>query len=73
MAAIQPKPAFGPMFQVVTERQGSGVRLIKESPHIPFEPGTADLCFWWRRGRVGCSLFTNSGGPSARRVSIGVV
>ena len=50
MAAIQPKPAFGPMFQVVTERQGSGVRLIKESPHIPFEPGTADLCFWWRRG-----------------------
>ena len=38
------------MFQVVTERQGSGVRLIKESPHIPFEPGTADLCFWWRRG-----------------------
>ena len=64
VVAIQPKPAFAPVFQVVTAREGSGVVLIKESPRSSFEPGETDLCSWWRRGRVGCSLFDNNGGSS---------
>ena len=50
MVAIQPKPAFAPVFQVVTAREGSGVILIKESRETSFEPGETDLCSWWRRG-----------------------
>ena len=49
VVAIQPKPAFGPVFQVATAREGSGVVLIKESPQTA---GETDPCSWWRRGRV---------------------
>lgn len=52
VVAIQPKPAFAPVFQVATAREGSGVNLIKESPQTSFEPWETDLCSWWRRGRV---------------------
>ena len=52
VVAIQPKPAFGPVFQVATAREGSGVVLIKEPPQVNFEPGETDPCSWWRRGRV---------------------
>ena len=52
VVAIQPKPAFAPVFQVVTAREGSGVVLIKGSPQTSFESGETDLCSWWRRGRV---------------------
>ena len=52
VVAIQPKAAFGPVFQVVTAREESEVVLIKESPQTSFEPGETDLCSWWRRGRV---------------------
>jgi site-specific DNA recombinase len=39
VVAIQPKPAFRPIFEVATMKAGSGLTLIKESPanSIPFE------------------------------------
>ena len=52
VVAIQPKAAFGPVFQVATAREGCGVVLIKESPQTSFEPGETDSCSWWRRGRA---------------------
>ena len=52
VVAIQPKPAFGPVFQVATTREGSGVVLIKRNPQTSREPGETDPCSWWRRGRV---------------------
>ena len=32
VVGIKPKPAFGPVFQVATTREGSGVTLVKENP-----------------------------------------
>jgi len=49
IVAIQPKAPFRPIFHVATTKEGSGVLLMKEPPEIPPE---ADLCSWWRRGRV---------------------
>jgi len=51
IVAIRPKPAFQALFEIATTRQGSDVVLINEPPEAPNEPGAADLCFWWRRGR----------------------
>ena len=50
VVAIQPKPAFRAVFQVVTTRPDAGVILIKEPP----DPSQRALhpCSWWRRGRV---------------------
>ena len=50
--AILPKPAFQPLFEIATTRDGSDVVLIKEPPLTSDEPEAADSCFWWRRGRV---------------------
>ena len=50
--AIRPKPAFQPLLEVATAREGSEVILINEPPPAPNEPEAADSCFWWRRGRV---------------------
>jgi hypothetical protein len=58
VVAVQPKPAFAMVFQVVTAREGSGVVLIKESPKTRKKPGETDLYSWWRRGRV--KLVTSS-------------
>ena len=51
VVAIRPKPAFRPLFEVATTREGSEVVLINEPPEAPTEPEAADPCFWWRRGR----------------------
>ena len=48
---IRPKPAFTPLFEIATTRQGSDVVLINEPPQAGNEPEAGDLCFWWRRGR----------------------
>ena len=57
--ALTPKPAFMPLFEVATTRQGSGVVLVHERKLPPSghagnqHPEAAiDPCFWWRRGRV---------------------
>jgi hypothetical protein len=50
IAAIRPKPAFQPVFEIATTRQGSNVVLINEPPETYNEPGEADLCSWWSRG-----------------------
>ena len=52
IVAIRPKPAFQPLFEIATTRKGSDVVLINEPPQADSEPEAADLCFWWRRGRV---------------------
>ena len=52
IVAIRPKPAFRPLFEIATTREGSDVLLINEPPKADVEPEAADSCFWWRRGRV---------------------
>ena len=54
IVALKPKPAFRPVFQVATTREGSGVELLTNEP--PEESPEARRCFWWRRGRVGLGL-----------------
>ena len=49
MVLIRPNPAFLPLFEIATTREGSEVVLIKEKP--PGGPEATDPCFWWRRGR----------------------
>ena len=52
IVAIRPKPAFQPLFEIATTREGSDVILINEPPPTSNEPEAADSSFWWRRGRV---------------------
>mgnify|MGYP007027296887 CR=1 FL=1 len=51
IVAIKPKPAFRPVFQVATTREGSGVVLIQQDPQPDQAEGLATPCSWWRRGR----------------------
>jgi len=51
IVAIKPKPAFMPIFQVATTREGSDVVLMKDlPPALPPEAGPMSPCCWWRRG-----------------------
>ncbi len=52
VVGIRPKAAFAPLFQAVTTAQGSGVELVRNTQPPAGEPGAADWCLWWRRGRV---------------------
>ena len=56
IVAIKPKPAFRPIFQVATTREGSGVYIINEPPEITPK---ARSCFRWRRGRVDYLQFAS--------------
>ena len=56
IVAIRPKPAFQPLFGIATARADSDVILINEPPLANDEPEAADLCFWWRRGRLQHSI-----------------
>ncbi|MBM3132813.1 MAG: hypothetical protein FJZ95_07265 [Chloroflexi bacterium] len=47
IVAVKPKPAFRPIFELTTTREGSNVMLIKEPPDTP-DPEAR--CLWWRRG-----------------------
>ena len=63
IVAIRPKPAFMPLFEVATTREGSEVVLITEKDLPPVgetSPEATSPCLWWRRGRVGCSLFATN-------------
>jgi len=51
IVAIRPKPAR-PLFEIANTSEGSDVVLINEPPQPDSESEAADLCFWWRRGRV---------------------
>ena len=51
VVAIRPKPAFRPLFEVATTREGSDEVLINEPP-LANEPEAANSCFWWRCVRV---------------------
>ena len=53
VVAIRPKPAFIPLSDVATTKEGSGVMLISEKDLPPVdEDQEADTspCLWWRRG-----------------------
>jgi site-specific DNA recombinase len=52
VVAIRPKPAFRPIFEVATTREGSGIALINQTPQAHLESGASESCSWWRRGRV---------------------
>ena len=55
IVAIRPKPAFQPLFEVATTKEGSGVVMIheKELPPVPDNPeATTSPCLWWRLGRL---------------------
>ena len=52
VVAIRPKPAFRPIFEVATTREGSGIALINQTPRTQDEPEASESCSWWRRGRV---------------------
>ena len=56
VVAIRPKPAFWPIFEVATTREGSGIALINQTPQTQYESGASGLCFWWRLGRVGLPI-----------------
>ena len=56
IVAILPKPAFRPLIEIASTREGSDVILINEPPEASNEPEAADSCFWWRRGRVDLYL-----------------
>ena len=59
IVAIRPRPAFRPLFEIATTREGSGIVLVNEKDlEIDTQPpphgqgAEADPCSWWRRGRV---------------------
>ena len=52
VVAIRPKPAFRPIFEVATTREGSGIALINQTPQTQDEPEASESYSWWRRGRV---------------------
>ena len=52
VVAIRPRPAFRPIFEVATAREGSGIALINQTPQTQEESGASESCSWWRRGRV---------------------
>jgi len=60
VVAIKPKPAFRPLFEIATTEADSGITLVmnaeKAKAPSEYEDATkTNACFWWRRGRVGCS------------------
>ena len=52
VVAIRPKPAFRPIFEVATTREGSGIALINQTPQTQDESEASGSCSWWRRGSV---------------------
>ena len=55
VVAITPKPAFMPLFEIATTKEGSGAVLISEKelpPDCSESPEATIPCLWWRRGRV---------------------
>ena len=56
VVAIRPKPAFRPIFEVATTREGSGIALINQAPQTQDEPEAFESYSWWRRGRAGLPI-----------------
>ena len=67
IVAIKPKPAFRPVFQVATTREGSDVVLIQQDPQPDEAEGLATPCSWWRRGRVELPVQQAPSGIYSRR------
>ncbi len=63
IVALKVKAPFKPIFEVATMREKSGIYLIKEKdlennnrPPAHEQGAEAELCSWWRRGRVELHL-----------------
>lgn len=59
IVSIRPKPAFRPLFEVASTREGSKVVLVNENDSEKEKASSDDEdalpntpCSWWRRGRV---------------------
>ena len=61
IVAIRPKPAFRPLLEIATMREGSGIVLVHQTaeeadkanqPPPGGHEADAVPCLWWRRGRV---------------------
>ena len=52
VVAILPKPAFRPIFEVATSREGQWNCPNKPTPQARHESGTSKSCSWWRLVRV---------------------
>ncbi|MDP6494928.1 MAG: hypothetical protein QGI09_05840 [Dehalococcoidia bacterium] len=59
IVAIRPRPAFRPLLEIATTREGSCIVLVNEKdlekanqPPPHGHEADANLCSWWRRGRV---------------------
>ena len=68
IVATRPKPAFRPLLEIATTREGSDIVLVHDDeedernggmepqkPRQPLPDGqeAGAQCSWWRRGRVG--------------------
>ena len=63
IVAIKPRPAFRPLFEIATMREDSRICLVNERdlengkrPTAHEQGAQADMCSWWRRGRVELHL-----------------
>ena len=57
VVAIRAKPAFRPLFEIATTREGSGIVLVTETPPSQEGPeADGDPCSCWRRGRLELHL-----------------
>ncbi len=59
IVAIRPRPAFRPLMEIATVREGSGIVLVREhdlrnarQPPPGGHEADEESCLWWRRGRV---------------------
>ena len=57
---IRPKAPFRAVFETAVTSEWSGVELIRYEPQENTPGAHIDPCSWWRRGRVGCSLFATN-------------
>ena len=73
IVVLKPKPAFQPLFQIATTKEGSGVVLYKENlPDLFTSTEDDSPCSCWRRVRVKLYLTPYLGNPGSAREVVGV-
>ena len=79
IVALRPRPAFRPLLEIATMREGSGIVLVNErdlenanQPPPYAQEADADPCFWWRRGRVEIHVLKRLQELLGARNSLGV-
>jgi site-specific DNA recombinase len=59
IVALKPKPAFKPLLQIATTKEGSGIILYNEKTLAQGESSDGS-CSWWRRGRVELPVYNRT-------------